>query len=118
MARKIYLAILHNDPPTPAHWAIFIPTTGHDLKGKLAQVDDRYIHDTVGNGAATEDTTAHDRLEMAALDVPPPKKSEDCFSPTAPNCQTWLEEYVEELIRKGYVTDAALEIVRAAPKRI
>src|SRR6266568_8866919 len=107
MPRTIYLAVFSNGA-RPAHWAIFIPTSNTEHKGKLihvtgstatgfylefkrnydfattarqyqivplAQVNDQYIVDTVGSGAATADTTAHDRLESAALDVQPPGRS-------------------------------------------
>jgi hypothetical protein len=35
MPRPIYLSILRNPSTMPAHWAIFIPTTNHEFKGKL-----------------------------------------------------------------------------------
>jgi hypothetical protein len=37
MARSIYLAIFTNKAK-PAHWAIFVPTGGQGLKGKLIHV--------------------------------------------------------------------------------
>lgn len=113
MPRTIYLAVFSNGA-RPAHWAIFIPTPGTELAGKLihvtgstatgfylefkrrynfatttrryqivplAQVNDQYIADTVGGGAATADTTAHDRLESAATVVQPPGRSPNPFDP-------------------------------------
>ena len=48
----------------------------------LAQVDERYVTDTVGNGDATVDTTARDRLESAATVVQPPGRSPKPFDPS------------------------------------
>lgn len=113
MPRTIYLAVFSNGA-RPAHWAIFIPTSNMEHKGKLihvtgstatgfylefkrnynfattarqhqivplAQVNDQYIADTVGSGAATADTTARDRLESAATVVQPPSRSPNPFDP-------------------------------------
>ena len=48
----------------------------------LAEVDERYVTDTVGNGDATVDTTARDRLESAATVVQPPGRSPKPFDPS------------------------------------
>lgn len=48
----------------------------------LAQVDERFITDTVGNGQLTVDTTASDRLESVATIVQPPGRSPNPFDPS------------------------------------
>lgn len=48
----------------------------------LAQVDERFITDTVGNGQPGVDTTARDRLESAATVILPPGRSLNPFDPS------------------------------------
>lgn len=48
----------------------------------LAQVDERSITDTVGNGQPAVDTTARDRLESVATIVQPPGRSPNPFDPS------------------------------------
>ena len=59
----------------------FAATTRRYQIVPLAEVNDQYITDTVGSGAATGDTTAHDRLESAATVVQPPGRSPNPFDP-------------------------------------
>ena len=48
----------------------------------LAEIDERYVTNTVGNGDATVDTTTRDRLESAATVVQPPGRSPKPFDPS------------------------------------
>lgn len=48
----------------------------------LAQVNEQHIADTVGNGQASADTTARDRLESVATTVQPPGRSPNPFDPS------------------------------------
>jgi hypothetical protein len=48
----------------------------------LAQVNEKYIANTVGNGKRSQDTIARDRLESAATVVPPPDPSPNPFDPS------------------------------------
>ncbi|OQE15827.1 hypothetical protein PENFLA_c030G06567 [Penicillium flavigenum] len=81
----------------------------------LAQVDDRYIKDTVGN-REIGDTIARDRFESVATTVQPPSRSPNPFDPSAPNCQNWLLDYTEKLVAEGYAPNSAVSVVRNAPK--
>lgn len=45
----------------------------------LAQIDERFVRDTVGNGEPGVDTTARDRLESAAIVAVPPGRSANPF---------------------------------------
>lgn len=47
----------------------------------LAQFDDQYISDTVGNGQPSADTTAHDQLESVLTRVVPSDHNPDPFDP-------------------------------------
>ncbi|KAJ5475755.1 hypothetical protein N7499_002958 [Penicillium canescens] len=82
----------------------------------LAQVDGRFITDTVGNGQPGVDTTARDRLESAATVVLPPGRSPNPFDPSAPNCQDWLQSYVQKLVEEGLIAGSAISVVQNAPK--
>lgn len=53
---------------------------------RLAEVNDRLISDTVGNGELAHDTIARDRLESIATVVPPPGRSPNPFDPTVRTC--------------------------------
>ncbi|KAK2800952.1 hypothetical protein FQN50_007927 [Emmonsiellopsis sp. PD_5] len=85
---------------------------------ELAQVIDRHIADTVGNGNGAIDTIARDRLESVATTIQPPGRSPNPFDPSAPNCQDWLQSYIEQLARDGYVPTSAVSIVQNAPKTL
>ncbi|KAL4780677.1 hypothetical protein BJX76DRAFT_350806 [Aspergillus varians] len=83
----------------------------------LALVNDQCIADTVGNGQPSADTTARDRLESVATVVPPPSRSPNPFDPSkAPNCQNWLQGYVQRLVEEGIVPSSASLVVQNAPK--
>ncbi|KAE8386915.1 hypothetical protein BDV23DRAFT_133270 [Aspergillus alliaceus] len=82
----------------------------------LAQVNDQYVADTVGNGQTSADTTARDRLESVATMVTPPGRSPNPFDPSAPNCQNWMCDYVQRLAEQGYVESSALSVVQNTPR--
>ena len=48
----------------------------------LAQVDDQYVADTVGDRQLSIDTTARGRIEPIATMVPPPARSPNPFDPS------------------------------------
>ncbi|KAJ5081958.1 hypothetical protein N7532_011001 [Penicillium argentinense] len=99
----------------------------------LAQVDERFITDTVGNGQPSVDTTARDRLESTAIAIQPPGRSPNPFDPSvcsptltqasslnfcsdrAPNCQDWLRNYVNKLVEDGFIAGSAISVVQNAP---
>ncbi|KZF20178.1 hypothetical protein L228DRAFT_249855 [Xylona heveae TC161] len=83
---------------------------------ELAQVSDKYIADTVGNGELINETTARDRFESAATTVAPPGKSPNPFDPKALNCQDWIKAFVEKLIAMGYIDDGSTTVVQDAPR--
>ncbi|KAF2682663.1 hypothetical protein K458DRAFT_405426 [Lentithecium fluviatile CBS 122367] len=121
MARTIYLIVFKSaGPARPAHWPVFIPTTGKEYQGKmlqangnprigfflefmrnhdlhntfndykvipLADVEDCFLKDTVGDGKALTDSTARDRIESIATAIPCPKADPNPFNPKARNCQ-------------------------------
>ncbi|PYI09123.1 hypothetical protein BO78DRAFT_395008 [Aspergillus sclerotiicarbonarius CBS 121057] len=148
MPRTISLGVFDNGAK-PAHSAIFIPTDGQGLKGKiihvtgnpatgfflefkrnydflaelrtyeiipLAQVNDRYVRDTVGSGQESIDTIARDRLESVATVVPAPGRSVNPFDPSAPNCQNWIQDYIQKLISEGLIAGDASLVLQAAPR--
>jgi len=84
----------------------------------LAQVNEQHIADTVGNGQASADTTARDRLESVATTVQPPGRSPNPFDPSAPNCQNWLQDYVQRLVEERFIESSASSVVQNAPRLI
>ncbi|KNG89485.1 hypothetical protein ANOM_002281 [Aspergillus nomiae NRRL 13137] len=80
----------------------------------LAQVNGRYVADTVGDRQLSLDTTARDRIESIATMVPPPARSPNPFDPSAPNCQNWMHDYVQTLVEHGIVGSSALSVVQNA----
>ncbi|KAE8376677.1 hypothetical protein BDV26DRAFT_293910 [Aspergillus bertholletiae] len=83
----------------------------------LADVEERYIADTVGDGKLSRDTTARDRLESVATVVKPPGPSPEPFGKDALNCPHWMVEYVSNLVNEGVVAECALEMLEDAPRR-
>ncbi|KAB8259851.1 hypothetical protein BDV32DRAFT_150053 [Aspergillus pseudonomiae] len=81
----------------------------------LAQVDDQYVADTVGDRQLSIDTTARGRIEPIATMVPPPARSPNPFDPSASNCQNWIFDYVQTLVEHGIVGSSALSVVQNAP---
>ncbi|KAG5291459.1 hypothetical protein I7I48_03272 [Histoplasma ohiense] len=135
MARTIYLAIFSNGA-RPAHWAILgklIHVTGNTATGfflefkrnydfshthtrheiiPLAEINDNLASTPPSGGApVTNDTTARDQLESVATVVTPPGRSQNPFDPAAPNCQTWIRQYVAELVKRGLVLEAAKDVL-------
>ena len=110
MPRQVYLAVFSNGSK-PAHWAIYIPTTGQQQVGKTVHVtgntatgfylefkrnhdpseEGRHLIIPLGEaneqyitdtaGEPSRDTTARDRFETTALTVPPPGRSPNPFDP-------------------------------------
>ncbi|KAK2765225.1 hypothetical protein FQN54_008924 [Arachnomyces sp. PD_36] len=80
----------------------------------LAEVDENAVKDTPSLSGA--DTTARDRWETTALDVPPPGRSPNPFDPSARNCQHWMEDYVQELISGGLLPGSAMSVLQSAPR--
>ncbi|KAJ3544705.1 hypothetical protein NM208_g2912 [Fusarium decemcellulare] len=102
-------------------------TRTHQLV-ELAQVDDAHIVDTSGDGSnyaereSEGNLVAQDKIEEAALRVPAPVKSLRSASSVSRsqvelrNCQTWVYEVMEQLVKDGIVDESVLEVVRKAPK--
>ncbi|KAE8329993.1 hypothetical protein BDV39DRAFT_202577 [Aspergillus sergii] len=83
----------------------------------LADVEERFVADTVGDGKLSCDTTARDRLESVATVVKPPGPSREPFGKDARNCQHWMMEYVQRLVDEGFVAECAVEVLADAPRR-
>ncbi|GAB7356534.1 hypothetical protein MBLNU459_g7277t2 [Dothideomycetes sp. NU459] len=66
---------------------------------ELAEVADGNVVDVVGS-ATREDVTAHDTLEREASRVDAPVASRTPRDPAAENCQTWIYNDVNWLIRR------------------
>jgi hypothetical protein len=65
------------------------------------------------------DTTATDRLESAALDVPPPEKNAaDPLNPADFRCQDWILAYVNHLIDIRFIDASARTNLQSAPSII
>ncbi|KAJ5964328.1 uncharacterized protein N7479_004204 [Penicillium vulpinum] len=85
----------------------------------VAQIGGRYIIDTPYEGTTVvRDTTARDRLESAALSIPPPGRSPNPFDPSAPNCQNWARDYINGLVQAGFIASSAIAVIESAPKVI
>ncbi|KAM5361433.1 hypothetical protein ACJZ2D_013123 [Fusarium nematophilum] len=92
----------------------------------LAEVDESHLADVPG-ARSTEsklmgNIKAHDTVEEVALRVPAPGPSLRSAS-SAPrsrveirNCQTWIYDLVDQLVREGIVDESALKRVKEAPK--
>ncbi|KAF4999989.1 hypothetical protein FDECE_11337 [Fusarium decemcellulare] len=96
-------------------------TRTHELV-ELAQVDDDHIVDTLGDGSnyaereSEGNLVAQDKIEEAALRVPAPVKSLRSASSVSRsqvelrNCQTWILEVMEQLVKDAIVDEAVLEV--------
>ncbi|GLB35867.1 hypothetical protein LshimejAT787_0301550 [Lyophyllum shimeji] len=90
----------------------------------LGPVAEEYFKDAGDLDAAeTVDVSPIDDLERRAMLVPPPGKSLHSASVggtktriNVQNCQTWMAQYIDLLVREGVYPDAALVAVKAAPK--
>ncbi|OAL55170.1 hypothetical protein IQ07DRAFT_582700 [Pyrenochaeta sp. DS3sAY3a] len=89
----------------------------------LAQVLDHYVIDVPGDGTCSRDQTPHDYIEQFALLIPAPgaslasaTSSEPRQSVTISNCQTWVRNVVEALVKDGVMDRQALRTIDTAPK--
>ncbi|KAF2998850.1 hypothetical protein E8E13_003352 [Curvularia kusanoi] len=88
---------------------------GHELI-PLATINDEHITDVIGEDPEkeTRDITAHDVLEKEAKRIDAPVASRTPLDPSAENCQTWLWMYVEHLVKKELIDEAALDVLKNA----
>ncbi|PGH32114.1 hypothetical protein GX50_05075 [[Emmonsia] crescens] len=122
MPRQIYLGIISNGPRPASH-----RQPSHRLLPRFpakpqfyrarAGVDERLVSNNVpAAAAATSDSTARDQLESVAIGVPPPGRSVDPLDRDAPNCQTWIRAYVDELVRRGFFPAEAKRVLENAKR--
>ncbi|KAB8218746.1 hypothetical protein BDV33DRAFT_205151 [Aspergillus novoparasiticus] len=83
----------------------------------LADVEERFVTDAVGDGTLSCHTTARDRLESAATVVKPPGPSREPFGKDSRNCQHWMIEYVQRLADEGFLAVCAVDVLVDAPRR-
>lgn len=114
--------------------AVGTPYTGYGLEFKrnydldqetrkfqkifIADVADDQVGDKLGDSKVTSDVDAQDVLEKEAKKIQPPGVSPQ---PTVlfgyKNCQSWLKEYVDWLVKRGILQKDAIVVLDNAPDR-
>ncbi|PYH37126.1 uncharacterized protein BO87DRAFT_404793 [Aspergillus neoniger CBS 115656] len=133
--RTVYLMSFRGIATQRAHFAIFVPSAAKPDTGTMPLrnyspkfTKQRYEIFPIGevsganivdspDGPPGTDNSPKGNIEIAASQVPTPRKSENFMAPvnetTNKRCQEWTMEFIRHLVSKGLIGEGAIEIVQS-----